>query len=359
MKCWKTRYGIMSVKFNLKSGTCESTCSDKFGCIPGVCPDFVIRRHDTKPPLKISVEDCNGPLDLQGLVVEVNMWALAKLRDTITETSAYFRLADNVGFEQIMVGDIIVLDRVRMPERMLVTAFDETNKLVKVTRGYHGTTPSAWTKGTKMRIFRIMNAPAESEISLEDITGVDGEKEKDVVQDAYLMYEWQPEDTCLPGCYWLEFKVIKMIDVVWFLPGGNWVGEWHQYDDGFFYTGSRFTESSVRLTFDQVENKYFLPSVPWTGQSHVHSGQYFTGLVQGDGSVLLSQTGLPSGDDTLYNEDGVTSLDISLVPSFTDESLTPYYFGCVLGEGVEWARRFPISGEGFYIKITDSFTPEL
>jgi hypothetical protein len=350
----------MAVQFNLKTGACKSQsfCPDKFGCVDGVCPDFVIRRHDTKPPLRVKVEDCDGPMSLQGLVVEVNMWALAKLKIAITTTDDYFRLADDVGFEQVMVGDIIVMDRARMPERMLVTAFDETNKLVKVQRGYHGTTPSAWKKGSVLRIFRVLNATGESELVFGDVTGVDGVTETDVLQEAHLVYEWQVEDTCLPGCYWLEFKLLKMIDLVWYLPGGNWVGEVHKHTDGFFYTGTLHTDSSVKLSFDQVADKYFLSDIPWPGATHLHSGSSFTGSVHDDGSVLLDQTGVPSSDDVSYNEDGVTSLAVSIIPSFTDESLTPADFGCVLGEGVEWVRRFPISGEGFLIKIEDSYTPE-
>lgn len=271
----------MAVTFNTKTGgSCRSQyCPDKNGCPPNRCPDFTIRRHDTKPALKIQIEDCNGAFDLQGLVIEANMWAMAKLRDNLTEVADYFQLADNIGFEQIMVGDIIVMERVRLPERMLVVAFDETNKVVKVQRGYHGTTPSAWKKGTTMRIFRVMNAPAESELVFQDITDVDGTVTKDVLTESYLIYEWQPEDTCLPGCYWLEFKVLKMIDVA-------------------------------------------------------------------------------SSDNVSYNEYGQTAL-LSVIPSFTDESLTARDFGCILGEGVEWVRRFPVSGEGFLIKIVDSFTPEL
>jgi hypothetical protein len=348
----------MAVNVILKSGGCssQSSCLNTDGCPSDRCPDFVIRRHDTKPPLKISVEDCNGAFDLQGLVIEVNMWALAKLRDTIDENDTYFRLADNIGFNQIMVGDIIVFDRVRMPERMLVTAFDETNKIVKVQRGYHGTTSSDWTKGTSMRIFRVLNAQAESELVYEDITGVDGITTSDTLTESYLVYEWLPEDTCLPGCYWLEFKVLKMIDVVWYLPGGYWSGDVHQYIDDYFYTGTTQTDASVRLSYEQTVGKYYLPGVPWSGEVHLHSANYYTGLVHNDGSVLLNQTGIPSSDDTEYNE---ASLDLSLiVPSFTDESLTPYYFGCLLGEGIEWVRRFPISSEGFLIKVIDTPTAE-
>lgn len=354
----------MAVNFSLKSGnSCgsQNACLDKFGCPSDRCPDFTIRRHDTKPPLRVSVEDCDGPLDLQGLVVEINMWALAKLKCNISTTDEYFSLADNIGFEQIMVGDIIVMDRVRMPERMLVTAFDEENKLVKVQRGYHGTTPSSWKKGSKMRIFRVLNAPAEAELVFEDQQQVDGTVKKNILVSAHLVYEWQPEDTCLPGCYWLEFKLLKMIDVVYYLPGGSWSGEIHKHTDGFFYTGTIHTESSVRLSYDQVEGKYFLPDNPWAGETHLHSdSNYYTGNVHNDGSVLLNFTGIPSDASVSYNEGGRVGLcDISLIPSFTDETLTPYYFGCVLGEGVEWARRFPINGEGFLIRIEDSPTVEL
>jgi hypothetical protein len=351
----------MPINFNLRTGGCQSqdTCLDKFGC-PNRCPDFAIRRHDTKPSLKIAIDDCNGPMDFRGLIVEANMWALAKLKSDITADDEYFRLADDIGFEQVMVGDIIVMERVRMPERMLVVAFDEDNKLIKVQRGYHGTTPSKWKKGTVMRIFRVLSAPAEAEMTFEDQQNVDGTTDKGVLTASYLVYEWQPEDTCLPGCYWLEFKVLKMIDMVWYLPGGNWTGDVNVGTDEMFYTGSTFTESSVRLSFDQVNDLYLIPHAVWAGDVHLHTDDnYYTGPVHNDGSVLLNKTGVPSTDDIAYNSEGLGLVDISLIPSFTDESLTPYYFGCVLGEGVEWVRRFPIDSEGFLIKIEQSFTTEL
>lgn len=350
----------MPINFNNRSGSCSAnTCATKDGCPPGVCPDFIIRRHDTKPPIKVWVQDCDGPMDLRGLVVEVNMWAIAKLKAAIDEEDEYFRLADDIGFEQIMVGDIIVMDRVRMPEHMLVVAFDEHNRLVKVQRAYHGTTAASWSKGTKMRIFRIMNGSGAAEMVFDDETSVDGTTTTDVLQEAYLTYDWQIEDTCLPGCYYLEFKVIKMIDTVWYLPGGYWTGEVFTHTDDLFYTGTEYTESSVRLSYDQVEDKYFLPSTVWTGEVHLHTDdEYYTGSEHNDGSVALNRTGVPSDTDTAYNEDGQVSVhEVSYTPSFTDADLTASDFGCVLGEGVEWVRRFPISGEGFLIKIENSYSP--
>lgn len=353
----------MAIKYNLRSGSCGSSknCIDKFGCPDGVCPDFVIRRHDTKPAFKITVEDCGGPMDFRGLVIEANMWALAKLKTNISSDDDYFRLADDVGFEQVMVGDIIVMDQVRSPERMLVTGFDEHNKLIKVQRGYHGTVPAYWKKGSKMRIFRILNGQAEAEMLYEDVQNIDGTVDQDVLQESSLVYEWQPEDTCLPGCYWFEFKVLKMIETVFYLPGGHWTGEVRQADDGYFYTGSDESDSSVRLSYDQIEDKYDLPATLWSGEAHLHSDEnYYTGSVHDDGSVFLNRTGVSSNPDAAYNESGVVGFhEISVTPSFTDGSLTASDFGCTLGEGVEWVRRFPLESEGFLVKIEFSPTTEL
>lgn len=351
----------MAIRFNTRQGGCQSqsTCSDLFGCPQdGTCPDFFIRRHDTKPPLKIAVEDCDGPLDLQGLVVEANMWAKAKLKAAIIPSDEYFQLADNIGYEQVMQGDIIVMDRVRMPEHMLVTGFDETNKLIRVERGYHGTTASAWKKGNAMRIFRMLNAPAEVELVYDDIQNVDGTTDTDVLTEAHLVYEWQPEDVCLPGCYWLEFKIMKMIDAVYFLPGGNWTGEVHTHTDGRYYTGTSHTGSSVLLSYDQVRDLYLLPHTHWTGETHTQESAVMTGTSHDDGSVIVGKLGIPSDDTAEYDDETLTIQAVISNISFTSESLTPSSFGCLLGEGVEWVRRFPLSGEGFLIKIEPSPTSE-
>jgi hypothetical protein len=251
--------------------TSRPNCPDKFGCIPGVCPDFTIRRHDTKPPFKVLVDDCDGPLDLTDLVLEASMWANAKLKANLSTTDDYFALADNIGFGQAMVGDIIIMDRTRMPEHMLVIAFDEKNKLIQVQRGYHGTQISEWNKGDSLRIFRFMGATGETEMVLRDILQLDGTTAEDQLTESFLVYSWGENDTCLPGCYYLEFKLLKMTEVE---------------------------------------------------------------------AMTLATTTEP------------------IVPSFTDPNLTPASFGCGLGAGVEWVRRFPVSGEGFLIQIVDSPTAE-
>ena len=93
--------------------------------------------------------------------------------------------------------------------------------------------------------------------------------------DSFLVYEWSASDTCLPGCYYLEFKLIKLLLLAQF----------------------------------------------------VSQGQIPSGL-------------LPSG----------------VIPSFTPASYTPSNFDCGAAPNIEWIRRFPVEGEGFLIKITDSPT---
>lgn len=192
----------------------SSSCPDRFGCSSDVCPDFIIKRHSTKPALEVIVKDCNEPIDLEDTVLEVSMWATGKLKAALTADAEYFALADGIGFEQANVGDIIVVDRARHPEQMLVTAFDEANKYIEVQRGYNGTTADAYKKGTKVRIFRFLNAVGETQMTLRDILQEDGTTEEDVLVESKLIYEWSAADTCLPGCYYLELKLLKMLGTV-------------------------------------------------------------------------------------------------------------------------------------------------
>lgn len=189
--------------------TPSTKCPDLYGCTD-VCPDFVIRRGDTRPNFKVKVEDCDGPLDLTDLVLEATMWAKAKIKTEITADDDFFGLADNVGFNQVMVGDIILMDRPRMPEKMLVVAFDEINKLIQVQRGYHGTTSQIWAKGTPIKIIKFMDASAQTEMIYQDVLELNGTTTSNVLFDSFLVYEWRATDTCLPGCYFMEFKLIKM-----------------------------------------------------------------------------------------------------------------------------------------------------
>jgi hypothetical protein len=247
------------------STNCNGGCPDEFNC-DGSCPDFQIKQHDTKPPFKVAISDCNGPIDLTGLVLEASMWANAKLKSAITSTDTYFALADGIGFQQALVGDIIVVSRVRNPEQMLITGFDENLKLVQVLRGYNGTPVGDYKKGTCLKIFRVLNSVAQTELTYEDQLQVDGTVSTNVLTKSQLVYEWLSNDTCVPGCFNFEFKLLKMT-----------------------------TSMSM-----------------------------------------------------------VNSLSIS-TPSFT--SFTPSEYGCFIGEGVEWVRRFPTDGS-FVIKVQQSPTSE-
>jgi hypothetical protein len=253
------------------SNRSSNNCLGANGCQSGVCANFTIKRHDTKPDFKVLVEDCDGPLDLTDplLVLEANMWSKGKLKAAITAESTYFRLADDIGFEQIMQNDIIIMDRARLPEHMLVTGFDETNKLIRVQRAYHGTTASEWVKGTAFRVFRVLGVSAEIESVYEDIAQVDGTTLEDQLIETYLVYKWSANDTCLPGCYSFEFKLLKMEEPL----------------------------TVGMLTSDEI--------------------------------------------------------------SFTPSTLDPSDFGCALGTGVEWVRRFPPNTEAFTISVVDSPTAEL
>jgi hypothetical protein len=95
---------------------------------------------------------------------------------------------------------------------MLITGFDEANKLIQVQRGYNGTLISDYPKGAGLKIFRVLNAVASTEMVKEDIPQVDGTTKTGVLTRSTLIYEWQNGDTCNPGCYFLEFKLLKMMD---------------------------------------------------------------------------------------------------------------------------------------------------
>jgi len=189
-----------------------SQCPDQYGCYPNVCPDFVIRRHDTKPLFKVKVTDCNCPLDLTDLVVEATMWAKARIKVALDQDDTVIGLADNIGFNQIMVGDVIMMDQSRMPEKMLVIGFDEQNNVFEVQRGYHGTPVQKWKKGAPLRIIKFSNAPGSTEMVYHDVIEMDGCVTNNVLLDSFLVFEFSANDTCLPGCYYLEFKVMKMVE---------------------------------------------------------------------------------------------------------------------------------------------------
>jgi len=138
------------------------------------------------------------------------MWVETKLKSNITELNTSLALAGNVGFEEILPNDIILMNRARAPEQMRIVGFDEALNLIFVERGYNNTVPQAWKKNSPMQIFRIINGVAQAEMVFEDVTQVDGTTLCNQLTESFLVYEWTANDTCVAGCFFFEFKVLKM-----------------------------------------------------------------------------------------------------------------------------------------------------
>jgi hypothetical protein len=187
----------------------SSLCSDN-----QLCYDFIIKRHDNIPEFKLEIDDCGDPIDLTGLIAEASMWSESKLKANITDSQASIQLADNVGFEQILVGTIIQAGLGRNFERMVVSGFDESSKTIQVERGVASTTPFAWKKGTNLRLIRFLSSSAGTEMIYENITQFDGTVKENVLTHSNLIYKWKPEDTCLAGCFFFEFKLLKLLELL-------------------------------------------------------------------------------------------------------------------------------------------------
>jgi hypothetical protein len=193
-------------------------CNSSGGCQgagKGNCPrtpDFCIKKNDTRPIFQISFSDCDGAVDLddENVAVEASMWFNAKLKSQISDTSTTLSFADNVGFDQIFVGDLVVVDKSRNYEFMIVTNINESSKSIQVSRGQEETSASEWPKGTDLKIFRFVDAPAQVESVFEDITQVDGSVLNELT-DTILSFSFASEHTIMPGCYWFEFKISRIL----------------------------------------------------------------------------------------------------------------------------------------------------
>jgi hypothetical protein len=184
----------------------------EYGCdgIPNLCPDFTIKRHDTRPVFKVDITDCDLPVDLTGLVIEASMWLNTKLKAAITTSSLAIQFADNIGFEQINENTIIQIGDNRKFERMLIDYIDEDSKTIYVFRGQLDTNSYSFVKGSKVKLLRFINAPAQAELEYQDIENLDGTISKNTLVRSTLIYEWQSDDTCFWGKYFLEFKVMEV-----------------------------------------------------------------------------------------------------------------------------------------------------
>ena len=298
---------------------------------------------------------------------------------------------------------------------MLVIGFDEANSLVEVQRGYHGTTPQVWKKGTRVRIIKFMGASAQTEMIYQDVIQVDGTTKNELTA-SFLVYEWGPTDTCLAGCYFMEFKLLKMIDVTPPAPlppstvdddddAFALVGDPEPYRIGGPYLGGTVygpfgpyvrPGQSVDLAVNGFHGTNMPPVSPKdhteTRDEEVLEGEYKhrtdtdhdaddplvdSPRINNEGNspnapLYPMPLNVNEGANPQYNNPaGVQSNMMagfqpmamcdtpSITPSFTSPTLTPADFGCGLGVGVEWVRRFPVDAEGFFIQITESPTAEL
>lgn len=209
-------------------GSVQASCGGSGDC-PSP-PDICLKRHDTNPPFRVSMSGCDGPVDLTDgdYVIEASMWFDAKLKASVESSTASIAFADGVGFDSVAVGDVVVTSKSRNPEKMLVTGVDESARTVQVSRGHAGTAAQGWDKGTPLKVFRFADQPANAESVMDTIEEMDGSS-SEVLSDTVLSYVWAPGQTSMPGCYWLEFKILKMADE----SSVEWVQRIPLSSDGF------------------------------------------------------------------------------------------------------------------------------
>lgn len=210
---------MLNAEIGVGCGPASAGCGGAGDC--PAPPDLCIKRHDTRPPLKISMADCDGPVDLteDGLVLEASMWFDAKLKSELDPSDTELRFADDIGFQSVSVGDVVSTPQSRSPEMMLVTAVDEAERKVVVARGHEGTTPQSWPKGSPLSVFRFRGLAGSIESVFEEAESLDGTV-SETLADTLLVFDWSAPQTSLPGCYWLEFKIVKLVPG----PGGDEVG---------------------------------------------------------------------------------------------------------------------------------------
>lgn len=195
------------------TSNCDNNCGSSDNCPANVIPDFSIKRFDTNPSLRVQLSDCDGVMDVSdpNLVVEINMWTKSKLKKNIISTDTTITFADNVAFNQILIGDIIYIDHPRNPEYMQISSIDEDLKIISVLRSVNSTISSSWKKGTILYIYRIISGIGSIETVHQDLISITGSVEKNQLVESNLVYDWSKNDTLTSGCYWLEFKLMKII----------------------------------------------------------------------------------------------------------------------------------------------------
>jgi hypothetical protein len=369
--------------------------SDIAPCLGIGCPVLNIKKNDNKPDLKIKVEDCNGyPIDLKNQIVEASMWFDSRLLKSVTKDQNFIILASIKAFNQLLVGDIIQISTGRNFERMTVTGFEEVRRLVYVDRGTNSTLPSAWPKATPVKCFRFLNAPAIGEMiysdTLLEVSGEPGMVAYDLGRNSmenrtpvyglptpvgpylvgsYLVYEWKFRDTCLAGCYFLEFKVLTPTTTTTTKPpdyGAGYYCIWDgaaggytcMYCPGVDYikaNGWSYIQGPAKSCIDlnlcrQYPNPHVLEwtididpnSIPFIGASKLAYDPFVAGIPTGDAAFA------PEGEwvfsDSLLVPGAPTASNI-----VAEQCGAPY--------GIADVKKYPLCG-AFIIQICDSPTSE-
>ena len=191
---------------NSKTGV---SCKNSNNCEEECRSIFSIKKNDTKPSFKVSVEDCDVDFSEENMSLKYDMWFKAKLKKDILKTDTVIYFADNIGFDKVLQNDIIFLETNRNLEQMLVVGFDEDAKSIQVQRSYNSTNSENWKKGSELKIYRVLEKDAEIEILLEDVMQTDGTILQDQISDTLFVVNWDSNSTKTSGCYFLEFKLIK------------------------------------------------------------------------------------------------------------------------------------------------------
>ena len=91
----------------------------------------------------------------------------------------------------------------------MIKYIDEVSKTIEIERAQNSTISQDWPKGTSLKVFRLLNQPSQIESVFDDVTDFEGTTTNQLVE-TFLVFNWDPIDTSLPGCYWFEFKLMKM-----------------------------------------------------------------------------------------------------------------------------------------------------
>jgi hypothetical protein len=170
--------------------------------------DYIIKKNDTRPYVKYSMQDCEDiDLSEDDLFISVNMWANSNIKNKLSETDDYLELKNNYNLETIKVDDYILIKKFGSSEHFQVTSISDTK--VYIQRGQLNSVAQSWARGSEIKIIKLYEVEAEKEIEYNTTLNIKGEEET-VASSQNLLYKWSEGDTSSSGMFFLEFKVSKV-----------------------------------------------------------------------------------------------------------------------------------------------------